>query len=77
MFSERPVDTCQNDLLIPKKATKERKRKLFHSKVYEDEIAMKKLYIQTAKRLAAYGCKVFQVKELLHGRTLRKVSESA
>lgn len=33
---------------------------------------MKKLYIQTAKKLPAYGCKVFQVKELLHGRTLRK-----
>ncbi|VDM80902.1 unnamed protein product [Strongylus vulgaris] len=30
----------------------------------------------TAKRLAAFGCKVFQVKELLHGRTLRKVNKS-
>ncbi|VDO63565.1 unnamed protein product [Heligmosomoides polygyrus] len=27
---------------------------------------------KTAKKLAAFGCKVFQVKELLHGRTLRK-----
>ncbi|KAK6033701.1 hypothetical protein OSTOST_00002 [Ostertagia ostertagi] len=50
----------------------ERKRKLFHSQVYENEIGMKRLYIQTAKKLAAFGCKVFQVKELLHGRTLRK-----
>ncbi|CAJ0572763.1 unnamed protein product, partial [Mesorhabditis spiculigera] len=54
------------------KLVKERKRKLFHSHVYENEIAMKKLYVQTAKRLPAFGCKVFQVKELLHGRTLRK-----
>uniref|UniRef100_A0A0N5BH47 Phosphoinositide phospholipase C n=1 Tax=Strongyloides papillosus TaxID=174720 RepID=A0A0N5BH47_STREA len=54
------------------KMVKERKRKLFHSQVYESEIGMKKLYIQTTKKLAAYGCKVFQVKELVHGRTLRK-----
>ncbi|CEF70920.1 1-phosphatidylinositol 4,5-bisphosphate phosphodiesterase epsilon-1 [Strongyloides ratti] len=54
------------------KMVRERKRKLFHSQVYESEIGMKKLYIQTAKKLAAYGCKVFQVKELVHGRTLRK-----
>uniref|UniRef100_A0A915DR90 Ras-GEF domain-containing protein n=1 Tax=Ditylenchus dipsaci TaxID=166011 RepID=A0A915DR90_9BILA len=46
--------------------------KLFHSHIYESELGMKKLYIQTAKKLPAYGCKVFQVKELLHGRTLRK-----
>ncbi|CAI5455287.1 unnamed protein product [Caenorhabditis angaria] len=54
------------------KLVKERKRKLFHSQVYESEIGMKKLYVQTVKKLAAFGCKVFQVKELLHGRTLRK-----
>ncbi|VDK45134.1 unnamed protein product [Anisakis simplex] len=53
---------------------KERKRKLFHSQVYESEVGMKKLYVQTAKKLPAFGCKVFQVKELVHGRTLRKVS---
>uniref|UniRef100_A0AC35TZW9 Phosphoinositide phospholipase C n=1 Tax=Rhabditophanes sp. KR3021 TaxID=114890 RepID=A0AC35TZW9_9BILA len=54
------------------KHIKEKKRKLFHSQVYESEIGMKKLYIHNAKKLAAYGCKVFQVKELVHGRTLRK-----
>uniref|UniRef100_A0A9J2P4J0 Band 4.1 domain-containing protein n=1 Tax=Ascaris lumbricoides TaxID=6252 RepID=A0A9J2P4J0_ASCLU len=54
------------------KLVKERKRKLFHNQVYESEIEMKKLYIQTAKKLPAFGCKVFQVKELVHGRTLRK-----
>ncbi|CAK5084637.1 unnamed protein product [Meloidogyne enterolobii] len=51
---------------------KERKRKLFHSQIYESEQAMKRLYVQTARKLPAYGCKVYQVKELLHGRTLRK-----
>ncbi|KAI6195032.1 hypothetical protein M3Y96_01188100 [Aphelenchoides besseyi] len=54
------------------KMIRERKRKLFHSQIYESETAMKKLYIQTAKKLPAFNCKVFQVKELLHGRTLRK-----
>ncbi|NP_001360637.1 Phosphoinositide phospholipase C [Caenorhabditis elegans] len=65
-----PVDLRGDRRTI--KLVKERKRKLFHSQVYESEIGMKKLYIQTAKKLAAFGCKVFQVKELLHGRTLRK-----
>uniref|UniRef100_A0A914I8L9 Phosphoinositide phospholipase C n=1 Tax=Globodera rostochiensis TaxID=31243 RepID=A0A914I8L9_GLORO len=54
------------------KLIRERKRKLFHSQLYENEQAMKRLYIQTAKKLPAFGCKVFQVKELLHGHTLRK-----
>ncbi|CAJ0933262.1 unnamed protein product, partial [Mesorhabditis belari] len=68
------------------KFVRDRKRKLFHSQVYESEVGMKKLYIQVQnppkrtkvlnfrlpKKLAAFGCKVFQVKEVLHGRTLRK-----
>jgi hypothetical protein len=53
---------------------KEKKRKLFHSQIYESEEAMKRLYVQTAKRLSAYGCKVFEVKELVHGRSLRKTT---
>ncbi|PAV87943.1 hypothetical protein WR25_03718 isoform B [Diploscapter pachys] len=65
-----PVDLRGDRRTI--KLVKERKRKLFHSQVYDNEFAMKKLYCQTAKKLAAFGCKVFQVKELLHGRTLRK-----
>ncbi|KAH7728442.1 Protein PLC-1 d [Aphelenchoides avenae] len=65
-----PVDLRGDRRTI--KLIRERKRKLFHSQVYESEIGMKKLYIQTAKKLPAFGCKVFQVKELLHGRTLRK-----
>lgn len=34
------------------------------------------IFLQTAKKLPAFGCKVFQVKELVHGRTLRKVGAS-
>lgn len=34
---------------------------------------MKKLYVQTCKRLPAYGCKIVPVKELVHGKTLKKV----
>ncbi|GFU47574.1 1-phosphatidylinositol 4,5-bisphosphate phosphodiesterase epsilon-1, partial [Nephila pilipes] len=52
------------------KAIKEQKRKLFHSRVYENELHLKKLYIQNCKRLPAYGCRVYQVKE----RTKKKVN---
>ncbi|XP_024084473.1 1-phosphatidylinositol 4,5-bisphosphate phosphodiesterase epsilon-1-like isoform X1 [Cimex lectularius] len=52
----------------------EQKRKLFHTSVYESEIQLKKLYIQTCRRLPAYGCKVYQVKELLRGKTKKKAS---
>ncbi|XP_035226303.1 1-phosphatidylinositol 4,5-bisphosphate phosphodiesterase epsilon-1-like isoform X2 [Stegodyphus dumicola] len=52
------------------KAIKEQKRKLFHSLVYENELHLKKLYIQNCKRLPAYGCRVYQVKE----RTKKKVN---
>lgn len=42
--------------------------------MYESEQQLKKLYIQTCKRLPAYGCQLFQVKELLHGRTNRRAT---
>uniref|UniRef100_A0A915IXH2 Ras-GEF domain-containing protein n=1 Tax=Romanomermis culicivorax TaxID=13658 RepID=A0A915IXH2_ROMCU len=48
------------------------KRKLFHSKFYDNEKAMKRFYVQMFKRLPAYGCKIFTVKELLHGKTIKK-----
>jgi len=51
----------------------EQKRKLFHTSVYDSEVQLKKLYIQTCKRLPAHGCKVYQVKELLRGKTKKKV----
>ncbi|XP_067003645.2 1-phosphatidylinositol 4,5-bisphosphate phosphodiesterase epsilon-1 isoform X2 [Anabrus simplex] len=54
------------------KLIKEQKRKLFHTSVYESELQLKKLYIQTCKRLPAHGCKVYQVKELLRGKTKKK-----
>ncbi|XP_023235323.1 uncharacterized protein LOC111634715 isoform X2 [Centruroides sculpturatus] len=56
------------------KIIKEQKRKLFHSPVYESELHLKKLYIQTCKRLPAYGCKMFQVKEFLRGKTKKKAT---
>ncbi|KAI1731740.1 1-phosphatidylinositol 4,5-bisphosphate phosphodiesterase epsilon-1 [Ditylenchus destructor] len=39
----------------------ERKRKLFHSHIFESEASMKKLYVQTAKRLPAFGCKTVRL----------------
>ncbi|XP_064469144.1 uncharacterized protein LOC135383352 [Ornithodoros turicata] len=56
------------------KTIKEQKRKLFHSPLYESEIHLKKLYIQTCKRLPVYGCRVFQVKELLRGKTKKRAN---
>ncbi|XP_023223275.1 1-phosphatidylinositol 4,5-bisphosphate phosphodiesterase epsilon-1-like isoform X2 [Centruroides sculpturatus] len=56
------------------KTIKEHKRKLFHTSVYESEIHLKKLYTQTCKRLPAYGCRIFQVKELLRGKTKKKAN---
>lgn len=32
------------------------------------------MYIQTCKRLPVYGCKLFQVKELLNGKTNRRAT---
>lgn len=52
----------------------EQKRKLFHTPIYESEQQLKKLYILTCKRLPAFGCQIFQVKELLHGKTNRRTT---
>ncbi|RZF45197.1 hypothetical protein LSTR_LSTR009968 [Laodelphax striatellus] len=56
------------------KLIKEQKRKLFHTSIYESEVQLKKLYVQTCRRLPAYGCKVYQVKELLRGKTKKKAA---
>ncbi|CAN8024093.1 unnamed protein product [Ixodes persulcatus] len=56
------------------KTIKEQRRKLFHSPLYESEIHLKKLYIQTCKRLPVYGCRLFQVKELLRGKTKKRAN---
>ncbi|KAH8018555.1 hypothetical protein HPB51_008884 [Rhipicephalus microplus] len=58
------------------KTIKEQKRKLFHSPLYESEIHLKRLYIQTCKRLPSFGCHVFQVKELLRGKTKKRRDRS-
>lgn len=50
----------------------EQKRKLFHSQIYDNSLELKKLYIQTCKRLPAYGCELFEVKEIIRTRTTRK-----
>lgn len=47
---------------------------MFHTPIYESEQQLKKLYIQTCKRLPAFGCRIFQVKELLHGKTSRRAT---
>uniref|UniRef100_T1IQR7 Phosphoinositide phospholipase C n=1 Tax=Strigamia maritima TaxID=126957 RepID=T1IQR7_STRMM len=52
----------------------EQKRKLFHTSVYESETQLKKLYVQTCHRLPAFGCQMYQVKELLRGRTKKKAT---
>lgn len=56
------------------KSIKEQKRRLFHSPLYESELQLKKLYIQTCKRLPCYGCQMFHVKELLRGKTKKKAT---
>uniref|UniRef100_A0A5S6QM85 Phosphoinositide phospholipase C n=1 Tax=Trichuris muris TaxID=70415 RepID=A0A5S6QM85_TRIMR len=54
------------------KLIQEWKRKLFHSNFYDSEKGLKHLYVQTCKRLPACGCKLFHVKELYHGKLIRK-----
>lgn len=51
----------------------DQKRKLFHTSVYESATQLQKLYVQTCRRLPAYGCRLVVVKELLRGKTKKKV----
>nr|XP_045618556.1 uncharacterized protein LOC123770570 isoform X4 [Procambarus clarkii] len=53
---------------------KEQKRKLFHTPLYDSEVALKKLYIQTVRRLPSFACNLHHVKELLRGKTKKKAS---
>ncbi|KAG0716510.1 hypothetical protein GWK47_009495 [Chionoecetes opilio] len=53
---------------------KEQKRKLFHTPLYDSEVALMKLYIQTVRRLPAFACHLHHVKELLRGKTKKKAS---
>ncbi|KAK4312307.1 hypothetical protein Pmani_016237, partial [Petrolisthes manimaculis] len=53
---------------------KEHRRKLFHTSLYDSEVALKRLYIQTVRRLPAFPCRLHHVKELLRGKTKKKAS---
>ncbi|CAG7724464.1 unnamed protein product [Allacma fusca] len=53
---------------------KDQKRKLFHTSVYESATQLQKLYVQTCRRLPAYGCRLVVVKELLRGKTKKKAA---
>ncbi|XP_042223651.1 1-phosphatidylinositol 4,5-bisphosphate phosphodiesterase epsilon-1-like isoform X2 [Homarus americanus] len=53
---------------------KEQKRKLFHTPLYDSDVALKKLYIQTVRRLPSFACNLHHVKELLRGKTSKKAS---
>ncbi|KAK3593089.1 hypothetical protein CHS0354_038127 [Potamilus streckersoni] len=52
----------------------EKKKKLWHTPYYDNEIKLKELYIRICKNLPAYGCKLYQVKEMLRSNTQKKVS---
>ncbi|XP_041369675.1 1-phosphatidylinositol 4,5-bisphosphate phosphodiesterase epsilon-1-like [Gigantopelta aegis] len=52
---------------------KEKKKKLWHTPYYENEVKLKQLYIKICKNLPTYGCKLFCVKEILRGNTQKKI----
>ena len=47
--------------------------KLWHTPYYDNELKLKQLYIKICKNLPAYGCKLYQVKELLGANNKKKV----
>ncbi|KAH3786899.1 hypothetical protein DPMN_165014, partial [Dreissena polymorpha] len=52
----------------------EKQKKLWHTPFYDSEIQLKRLYIKLCKNLPGYGCKLYNVKEILKGNTQKKVS---
>ena len=52
---------------------KEKQTKLWHTPYYDNELKLKQLYIKICKNLPAYGCKLYQVKELLGTNNKKKV----
>ncbi|KAH9518378.1 hypothetical protein Btru_016595 [Bulinus truncatus] len=52
----------------------DKQKKLWHTPYYENEVKLKQLYIRICKNLPSYGCKLFQVKEILRGNTQKKVA---
>lgn len=53
----------------------EKQKKLWHTPFYDSEGQLKSLYIKICKNLPGYGCKLYQVKEILKGNTQKKVSK--
>lgn len=54
-------------------AIKEKQKKLWHAPYYDSEIKLKQQYIKICRNLPAFGCKLYQVKELLRGNAQKKV----
>lgn len=52
----------------------EKQKKLWHAPYYDSEMKLKQQYIKICKNLPAFGCKLYQVKELLRGNAQKKVS---
>lgn len=51
----------------------EKQKKLWHAPYYDSEIKLKQQYIKICRNLPAFGCKLYQVKELLRGNAQKKV----
>ncbi|XP_062591377.1 uncharacterized protein LOC134252848 isoform X1 [Saccostrea cucullata] len=52
----------------------EKQKKLWHAPYYDSEIKLKQQYIKICKNLPAFGCKLYQVKELLRGNSQKKIA---
>ncbi|XP_060069522.1 uncharacterized protein LOC132549598 [Ylistrum balloti] len=50
----------------------EKQKQLWHTPYYDSEIKLKQQYIKICKNLPSFGCKLYQVKELLRGNTQKK-----
>ncbi|CAH1784522.1 unnamed protein product, partial [Owenia fusiformis] len=53
---------------------KEKQKKLWHTLYYDSELKLKQLYIKICKNLPTYGCKLYQVKEIIRGNTHKKIA---
>ena len=53
----------------------EKQTKLWHTTFYDSEVKLKQLYVKICRRLPAHTCKLYDIKELLHGNnTVKKVA---
>jgi hypothetical protein len=51
----------------------EKQAKLWHTKHYDSEFRLKKLYVRMCKALPCYGAKLYDIKQLVRGNTSKKV----